>query len=66
MNIFLRILYNLFVIENNFWMFAFFMVCLNILISRNNNLIEKIKNLAIFYILTNIIIFIIFFIYNFN
>ena len=66
MNIFLRILYNLFVFENNFWMFAFFMVCLNILISRYNNLIEKIKNLAIFYILTNIIIFIIFFIYNFN
>ena len=66
MNIFLRILYNLFVIENYFWMFVFFMVCLNILISRYNNLIEKIKNLAIFYILTNIIIFIIFFIYNFN
>ena len=66
MNIFLRILYNLFVFENYFWMFAFFMVCLNILISRYNNLIEKIKNLAIFYILTNIIIFIIFFIYNFN
>ena len=66
MNIFLRILYNLFVFENYFWMFAFFMVCLNIIINRYNNLIEKIKNLAIFYILTNIIIFIIFFIYNFN
>ena len=66
MNIFLRILYNLFVFENYFWMFAFFMVCLNIIINRDNILIEKIKNLAIFYILTNIIIFIIFFIYNFN
>ena len=66
MNIFLRILYNLFVFENYFWMFAFFMVCLNIIINRYNILIEKIKNLAIFYILTNIIIFIIFFIYNFN
>ena len=66
MNIFLRILYNLFVIEINFWMLAFFMVCLNIIINRDNILIEKIKNLAIFYILTNIIIFIIFFIYNFN
>ena len=66
MNIFLRIFYNLFVFENYFWMFAFFMVCLNIIINRYNILIEKIKNLAIFYILMNIIIFIIFFIYNFN
>lgn len=66
MNNFLRILNNLFVIEINFWMIAFIIVCFNIIISRDNLLNEKIKNLAIFYILTNIIIFILFFIYNFN
>ena len=58
-NYLMNIIYNLFYLEYIFWLHCFIYVCLNILF-RDNYLIERIKNLAIYYIFINILIFILF------
>ena len=58
-NYLMNIIYNLFYLEYIFWLYCFIYVCLNILF-RNNYLNERIKNLAIYYIFINILIFILF------
>ena len=56
---FMKIIFNLFFLEYVFWLFCFIYVCLNILF-RNYDGIDKIKNLAIYYIFINVLIFILF------
>jgi hypothetical protein len=58
-NYLMNIIYNLFYLEYIFWLYCFIYVCLNILF-RDNYLNERIKNLAIYYIFINILIFILF------
>ncbi len=60
---FMKIIFNLFFIEYFFWLFCFIYVCWNILHNRNYDRNDKIKNLAIYYIFINILIFILF-LYN--
>ena len=58
-NYLMNIIYNLFYLEYIFCLYCFIYVCLNILF-RDNYLNERIKNLAIYYIFINILIFILF------
>jgi hypothetical protein len=58
-NYLMNIIYNLFYLEYIFWLYCFIYVCINILF-RDNYLNERIKNLAIYYIFINILIFILF------